>query len=432
MFQNTHKRSAPAAAFRGDGENQLSRELRSARNARGENIRDISAKLRIRGDYLAALEAGAFDSLPPPPYGVAFLRSYARYLGCNADSLVAMFRAEAGAPARAVPLAYPLPDAPNGRRGMSAVVTASVILLAAIYGGSYLIWREDAPVADLLDGPAGYVTAAQQALQAAPGVIADAFQGDPDTAVPSAPPPANSVPGTGPVAMSDGSGASPRQVEPRREVALVDPRQWNAPPRTSVAGPVTASPGPMNSAPPANSHPFVVGTAHRPLPGMPEGSSPGAHNFMAAAPPAEMMQRRSAATAPETPPTHAVEPDPTQASAASAGQLLANLQNDAPPRPPGVFGAGEGGNPGRVVILARETSWIQIRSPGRDFVRTRTLEPGDRFVLPDRTDLALWTGNAGGIEILLDGQSLGVPGARGEVVKSFMLDPEALKNSPRG
>jgi cytoskeleton protein RodZ len=60
-------------------------------------------------------------------------------------------------------------------------------------------------------------------------------------------------------------------------------------------------------------------------------------------------------------------------------------------------------------------------------VRTRTLTPGERLDLPDRADLALWTGNAGGLEILVDGQSLGRAGAAGSVVRDLPLLPEALR-----
>ena len=79
------------------------------------------------------------------------------------------------------------------------------------------------------------------------------------------------------------------------------------------------------------------------------------------------------------------------------------------------------------MIVARDSSWVQIRSPGRDYVRTRTMQPGERFVVPDRTDLALWTGNAGGLEILVDGRSLGQLGETGTVLKNLPLAPDSLK-----
>lgn len=86
-----------------------------------------------------------------------------------------------------------------------------------------------------------------------------------------------------------------------------------------------------------------------------------------------------------------------------------------------------GGGDARVVLLAKDTVWVQIRSYGRDFVRSRTLEPGERLVLPDRDDLALWTGNAGGLEVIVDGRVLGPLGEVGAVMREVPLAPSALK-----
>ncbi len=85
---------------------------------------------------------------------------------------------------------------------------------------------------------------------------------------------------------------------------------------------------------------------------------------------------------------------------------------------------------GRVVLVARDNSWIQIRSPDRSFVRTRTLLAGERFVVPERDGLALWTGNAGGIEIEVDGRSQGFVGASGAVVRNLSLAPVSLTAHP--
>lgn len=80
----------------------------------------------------------------------------------------------------------------------------------------------------------------------------------------------------------------------------------------------------------------------------------------------------------------------------------------------------------RVVLVATENAWIQVRSPDRAFTKTRLMQAGERFPLPDRTDLALWTGNAGGLQILLDGNNLGALGTRGAVIKNIPLDPAHL------
>jgi cytoskeleton protein RodZ len=118
-------------------------------------------------------------------------------------------------------------------------------------------------------------------------------------------------------------------------------------------------------------------------------------------------------------------PSPPVDGGSSAAEMLAALaqDGDSSARQPQAFG---GGDEVRVILRARESSWIQVRSESRDYVRTRTLQPGDTFLVPNRSDLALWTGNAGGLEVLVDGRPIAELGGRGVVVRDVSLDPEQL------
>ena len=109
--------------------------------------------------------------------------------------------------------------------------------------------------------------------------------------------------------------------------------------------------------------------------------------------------------------------------AASAGAMLAALETESPAAIRVFGGANDNG---RIQLVARESSWVQVRSSARDYVRTRTLQSGDRLVLPNRSDLSLWTGNAGGVELMIDGRSVGVLGRRGDVVRELALDADQL------
>ena len=113
---------------------------------------------------------------------------------------------------------------------------------------------------------------------------------------------------------------------------------------------------------------------------------------------------------------------PEGEAAIAASRPIAVLDVDAaPPRTPAKAPRTEGWS------SARESSWIQVRSAARDWVRTRTLQPGERFVLPDRADLALWTGNAGGVELLVDGQSVGAGRRAGGGGQGPGRSPDSLK-----
>ncbi len=55
----------------------------------------VSKALCIRKIYIKALEESNFKELPPVPYGTGFIRSYAEYLGLNADRIVQCYKSEA-------------------------------------------------------------------------------------------------------------------------------------------------------------------------------------------------------------------------------------------------------------------------------------------------------------------------------------------------
>ncbi|MGQ3075847.1 MAG: DUF4115 domain-containing protein, partial [Ferrovibrionaceae bacterium] len=90
-----------------------------------------------------------------------------------------------------------------------------------------------------------------------------------------------------------------------------------------------------------------------------------------------------------------------------------------------VYG-GENGD-SRVVIRAKADSWVQVFGPGEEMLLSRILRAGDSYKVPNRPDLRLTTGNAGALEILIEGQALPPLGAQGQVRRNIPLDGEKLK-----
>lgn len=81
----------------------------------------------------------------------------------------------------------------------------------------------------------------------------------------------------------------------------------------------------------------------------------------------------------------------------------------------------------RVIVRALDTSWIQISSTDRSYIWTRTMQPREMLLVPNRDDLELWAGDASGVEILLDGTVLPTLGRPGTVVRGISLVPESLE-----
>ncbi len=70
----------------------LGETLRQARLDKSVSLAEAARDTRIRRSYLEALEAEDVASLPPPVYTRGFLRTYAEYLGLNAQAMVDLYQ----------------------------------------------------------------------------------------------------------------------------------------------------------------------------------------------------------------------------------------------------------------------------------------------------------------------------------------------------
>lgn len=66
--------------------------LREKRELKELTILDIAKRIKVKPEYLSALEDSNFQKLPSVTTTKGFLRNYARELHLNPDTLVAMFR----------------------------------------------------------------------------------------------------------------------------------------------------------------------------------------------------------------------------------------------------------------------------------------------------------------------------------------------------
>jgi cytoskeleton protein RodZ len=80
----------------------------------------------------------------------------------------------------------------------------------------------------------------------------------------------------------------------------------------------------------------------------------------------------------------------------------------------------------RIVLRATSDSWVEIRGPRRSVLVARLLKAGDSYRVPNQAELSLRTGNAGGLEITVDGNSVPPIGGMGMVRRNVALDPQAL------
>jgi len=82
----------------------------------------------------------------------------------------------------------------------------------------------------------------------------------------------------------------------------------------------------------------------------------------------------------------------------------------------------------KILVRARRNSWIQVRdNKANKLLLTQLLKPGDVYRVPNRSDLVLLTGNAGALEILVDGKPVPDLAPPGTILKNITLDPDKLR-----
>src|SRR5690606_34019721 len=94
------------------------------------------------------------------------------------------------------------------------------------------------------------------------------------------------------------------------------------------------------------------------------------------------------------------------------------------PQGPQVYGRDNAN--ARVILRARETAWVQVSSQSGDYAFTRTLQPGEALLVPNRPDVELWTGNAAGLEVIVDGVVVPALAGGNLVRRHVSLDPDRL------
>jgi cytoskeletal protein RodZ len=111
--------------------------LRREREMRGVSLDEISAATRISTRFLEAIEKDQWDLLPGGVFNRGFIRSIARFLGLDEDSLVAEYALgnSHGAQAHSSVVAAEAQHMPrNYRPAITAVAVAALVVAGGVFG----------------------------------------------------------------------------------------------------------------------------------------------------------------------------------------------------------------------------------------------------------------------------------------------------------
>jgi cytoskeleton protein RodZ len=120
-------------------------------------------------------------------------------------------------------------------------------------------------------------------------------------------------------------------------------------------------------------------------------------------------------------------PDVSTSSNVPAASETADDEEDVTPEPSAVAAVPATPAAGRIVLRARQDSWVQIQAAGGVTVVARTLRAGESYAVPAQPGLRLTTGNAGALDVIVDGQVAPALGQIGAVRRNVILDPVRLR-----
>ena len=346
--------------------------LRLLREERGLELRTISETLCIRYPYLEAIENSSFNDLPGPTYALGFVKAYAEHLGLDSDEIVELFKIEQKGVNSKTELVLPSPLS-EGKVPSLAILVVAVLLGLVTYCGWAYFLGNDEQVAEI--------------IPPLPNQLADS----PNVIKPNEKQ-VNEFPGSENTEIETSENQAPRSTNNSNSLGN-EKKKDNV---SSALGTETNELQPQNNT--------VV---------PPDGD-----------------REEVAAVISNEPQTDTQGPQPSlgeEKTAVSPNQVTEQelLTKVSAKREEKTYG--DGSQDSRVIIRAISTTWVEIRDQRKgEVLLTRLLYPGDRYLMANREGLIMLTGNAGGLEISVDGDIVPSIGPSGAVRRNILLDPDAL------
>ncbi len=359
-----------------DFELKLGDIMRGERATLAKSLLDVQRELRIKASYIAAIESTDLTAFDTPSFIPGYVRSYARYLGMDANWAFDRFCEESGfqpthgmsaaasgtKPAVAVPRAdagdafanpatpfIPKPESFWSKIELRAV--GSVLLLGLMAGGlGYGGWTVLKEVQRVQLAP----------VDQTPGVAAEID-------------PLESAKNSLQTASNETAPNTPSADALDR---IYRPQALETPVLIARDGPIASIDPNMTGALAG------TGTPPAPQPMVAQGPPPAAPEQLAAAVPATA--------------------EPT---------VIRTTGEDAP----------------AVEVLAVRPSWVRIKAANGSVLLEKVMDAGERFALPKLEEPPVMRiGESGAVYFAVNGVAHGPAGKRGEVTKNVVLSPEAL------
>jgi len=346
--------------------------LRLLREERGLELRRISETLHIRYPYLEAIENSSFNDLPGPTYALGFVKAYAEHLGLDSDEIVELFKIEQQGVNSKTELVFPSPLS-EGKVPSAAILLVAVLLALVTYSGWAYFSGNDETVAEIV--PPLPKQLSDSSIVTKPSGIQ-----------------VNELPDPQNTGTANSETQAPQSTD--RNNSLGNDQKKDK--VNSLLGTETNELQPQkNTVVPSDGDREEVAAV------MPNESQVDTQGLQSS-----LLREETA-----VPPNQVIEQE---------------LLPEVPVKREAKTYGDDSGD-GRVVIRAIGPTWVEIRDQLKgEVLLTRLLYSGDRYLMPNREGLVMLTGNAGGLEISVDGNIVPSVGPSGAVRRNIRLDPNAL------
>ncbi len=129
-----------------DRADSIGAALKAARMRLDKDTALVAQDLKIRRDYIEALEMGQFECLPSMIYVRGFVRSYAQYLGLDAEECLFRFKTETAGMTTPPQSPVFLEPKPEIRLPQGSMFILAALLAVGLYGGWFLSVAADRKV----------------------------------------------------------------------------------------------------------------------------------------------------------------------------------------------------------------------------------------------------------------------------------------------
>ncbi len=408
MMKNRGRAEQQEPVYQGPGVSEL---LRTTRERAGQDLKTVSDVLRIRYVYLDAIEEGRFSELPGKTYVVGFVRAYADHLGLDCEEVVKRFKAEIDGLEGKAELVFPSPVTEQSIPG-GAIILIGLILLGGAYGGWYFLSSQDRSVAELVpDLPAKF---AEMVERVKGDPVADQIVVTEQTAS------AASQSTTASDTPQGVSEADSHDMAKKAREALEKAEGEE----TQAATAVETVKVEENGDTAATATEQAEEAAEQAVTQAETQAQAGADTTEATAEQVEATAAEAGQANESAAGETVVVEENNDVVPAAETEQAAEAEAEAKPEPqapaePVVMNE-------KVVLKAVDYAWIQVTDQEGSVVHTQVLNQGEEYQIPAKTGLILRTGNAGGLEIFVDGEKVPSVGDAGEVRRKIHLNPEKL------